>query len=65
MQNEIIKTVLLFAPYLDSSLDGLEIANVKPLKYVFSEQILAQVLSGDELRQELGYAPIGLGILKS
>lgn len=36
----------------------LEIANVKPVRLVFSEALLAQVLTQDELRAELGYPPL-------
>lgn len=38
----------------------LEISNSKPVRLVFSEALLTQVLTPDELRAELGYPPIAV-----
>ncbi len=42
----------------------LEIANSKPVRLVFSEALLAQILTQDELRAELGYPPISSNLDK-
>lgn len=51
----LLQRVLAFTPWATA---GLDIANSKPVRLVFSEQLLQQVLTQDELRAELGYAPI-------
>jgi len=58
MQCEILQAMAQLQPFLEHDITGLDISNVKPLRFVFSEAILAQVLTTDELRQELGYPPI-------
>lgn len=44
--------------YQGEQYQPVDIANLKPIRYGFSEQVLLQVLTPDEIRQELGYAPL-------
>lgn len=62
MQLNLLTELKALLAYANQTHDGLEIINSKPIRLVFSETLLAKLLTRDELRQELGYPPVETSI---
>ena len=65
MQNAILKTFkkILDINKIDSS--TLQISNLKPIETVFSESVLSNILTKDEMREQIGYEPLTITENKS
>lgn len=55
MQYQVLSQISKLQSYTPLAGQALSIANSKPIRYVFSENILKEVLTRGELRAELGY----------
>ncbi len=62
MQLTILQQLMHLAQFAGLTVNDLDISNSKPIRLVFEEDLLAKLLTIDELRQELGYEPRLSGI---
>jgi hypothetical protein len=59
MQINIIASLEKLYAYSNTPYQNLQVANSKPIRFVFSEGILSQILTRNEMRNEIGYGPLG------
>jgi hypothetical protein len=54
-QKQIISSFEMLLSYTNTPVEGLEISNAQPIENVFSESLLSDILTTDELRAVIGY----------